>query len=96
MMSYRIERISENNLDDFLALYAIVHRVKPDKAKYKNKFNTTHTGIAYIGFLAYSNENEVSAFYGVFPTIFFLNGEKVLAAQSGYNDTSKTQKKRTF
>ncbi|MCB0512744.1 MAG: GNAT family N-acetyltransferase, partial [Bacteroidetes bacterium] len=48
-----------------------------------NKHNTLAFGVKNLGFLAYSEENEPAAFYGVFACQINFNGQIYLAAQSG-------------
>lgn len=93
-MEYRFERISKENLKDFLALYQATHNQEPDQKHYERKFDTAFTGASHIGFLAYSQSNEVAAYYGVFPTLCQLSGQQILAAQSGDTMTHPNHRRK--
>ena len=80
---YRFARLSDNNLSDLVLLYKSAFKSNVSADFFKNKFETTFTGITHLGFLAYANDNTPSAFYGVFPCFVELQGRKILTAQSG-------------
>ncbi|MGV9011300.1 MAG: GNAT family N-acetyltransferase [Flavobacteriales bacterium] len=84
-MDYYTERISDSNFPAFLEIFkAGFGRQAVDEQHFRYKFNTTNTGHRWLGFIAFQKEtNEPAAFYGVFPTIVTIEGEQVVAAQSG-------------
>ena len=91
---YRIERISPDNLNDFLSLYNIVYSQNATINKYQHKFNTKKFGAEYIGYLAYTNSGSPVAYYGVFPIQLYLHGNIILGAQSGDTMTHPLHRKR--
>lgn len=83
MSDYRIERINEDRLKDLLQLYKASFGKTYPIRYLQNKFNTQYTGISFVGYLAYDQENQAAAYYGVFPCYINYNGRQVLSAQSG-------------
>ncbi|MCI1754012.1 MAG: GNAT family N-acetyltransferase [Flavobacteriales bacterium] len=84
-MEYRTERISGSNFSAFMEIIdASFKNQALDEAYFRRKFDTTYTGHAWLGYLAFDQEtNEPAAYYGVFPTLVSQNGEAFVAAQSG-------------
>lgn len=78
---YRIERLTETRLADLTGLHEAVYQkpIAPDF--FRQKYNTAFTGVMYIGFFAYQ-DNQPAAFYGVIPCFMNCKGQSVLAAQS--------------
>jgi GNAT superfamily N-acetyltransferase len=63
----------------------------------EKKFDTDYTGASFIGYIAYAENDEPAAFYGVFPVMMIIDGKRVLAAQSGDTMTApKHQGKGLF
>ena len=91
---YRLERIAEEKIQDFISLFEAVHGVRLDYEKVKGKFATEFTGAKFIGYLAYSEDSEVVSYYGVFPTLVYINGAIVLAAQSGDTMTHPNHRRK--
>lgn len=83
MSDYRIERINEDRLKDLLQLYKASFGKTYSIRYLQNKFNTQYTGISFVGYLAYDQENQAAAYYGVFPCYINYKGRQVLSAQSG-------------
>jgi len=81
--NFHTERLSKKNLSDLDILYHTVYN-KPQPANYfAKKYDTAYTGVEYVGFIAYNEENLPIAYYGVIPC-FIRHGDKLfLAAQSG-------------
>jgi GNAT superfamily N-acetyltransferase len=87
---YRFERVSARNLADLLPIFESAFGSRPSFEKLAVKFDTTAFGAYTIGYIAYSTENnEPAGYYGVFPIRIRLNGNRVLAAQSGDTMTHK-------
>jgi len=50
-----------------------------------------------IGFIAKDPENDLAAYYGVFPMRMSINGRDYLVAQfRRYNDCAETSKKKVY
>ncbi|MFM9945323.1 MAG: GNAT family N-acetyltransferase [Bacteroidia bacterium] len=79
---YRIERISLEKLKDLSIIFKAINKVVSVETLIR-KFRTEAFGASYIGYIAYSEGGEPSAFYGVFPIIVSRGNEKILTAQSG-------------
>jgi hypothetical protein len=78
---YTVERLSRSNLPDLIRLHAAVYgELKP--AYFTSKYDTSYSGISYVGFLAYNNNRIPIAFYGVTPCFLIYREQKILAAQS--------------
>jgi hypothetical protein len=96
-MSYRIEKLTAENIHDLLYIYRDAFGREVDLKDLDDKLNTTFAGISYVGFTAYSEDNEPAAFYGVFPCFANYQGKRFLIAQSGNTMThSKHRGKGLF
>jgi hypothetical protein len=81
---YDIVRLNENNLSDLVILYKSAFNTNASLKFFKEKFDTSFTGLIHIGYLAYSKHDKMpAAFYGVFPCFVEFKSKKLLAAQSG-------------
>jgi hypothetical protein len=80
---YAIERISLANLHHVQTLYRAAFRKRVSLDFLRKKYSTKFTGAEVIGYLAFAPDRLPAAFYAVFPCFFRINGESVLAAQSG-------------
>ncbi len=83
MGEYRYKRVNETCYSDLVRLYESAFKQATTVAYYQNKFNTDYLGVKHLGFLAYDENNEPAAFYGVFPYMTEYKGKQYLAAQSG-------------
>jgi len=93
--NYKIVPYHNGLIDDFYALYQSVHKQLLAKEHFLTKGNTSFTGQPIIGFIAYERlTNQVAAFYGVYPVLVNLNGQWVLAAQSGDTLTHGNHRRR--
>lgn len=91
---YRIERISP---EAFPHLVTLMHRcfgARTSTERVRAKFNTLAFGAENIGFIAYADNGEPAAFYGVFPILVRVNGAIHLAAQSGDTMTDPAHQKK--
>jgi hypothetical protein len=79
---YRVERLTREKLADVAQLHAAVYRTLPDTDYFIRKYDTAYTGVAYVGFLAYSYDNIPVAYYGVIPCFIQDGNQVMLAAQS--------------
>lgn len=84
MSSYQFKRLDESNIKDLLFLYKHAFNAYADLNFIQKKYNTSFASVTHVGFIAYHTAtNEPSAFYGVFPIQVEINGQKIVAAQSG-------------
>jgi len=95
---YEVVRITKEGVKDICYLMNAVGNSETNEAWYQDKFNTSFTGVSFVGYVAYHIETkEPAAFYGVFPCFMMCNGKKTLVAQSGDTVTNpKHQKKGLF
>ncbi len=82
-MNYRIEQLDENNVADLKYIYKHAFGKDVETSYLLKKHNTSFVGTSNLGFIAYSEENEPAAFYGVFACEIEFNGQMYLTAQSG-------------
>jgi hypothetical protein len=78
---YKYERLSTNNINDLAKLFASVYGHEPSPDFFRNKYNTAYTGATYIGFIAYNKECVPISYYGAIPTLLWVDGRVILAAQ---------------
>ncbi len=82
-MAYRYEKISPDHIDDLIFIYRDAFGSEVDRSYIYHKQDTSAFGPSFVGYIAYSESGEPAAFYGVFPCLLSLDGQKYLAAQSG-------------
>lgn len=80
--TYTTERLGTNNIADMDLLYKAVYGQERPSGFFLNKYDTAYTGAEHIGYLAYNQQHQPIAFYGVIPTVLWYNGKMILAAQS--------------
>jgi hypothetical protein len=80
---YTFKRIEKKLLGDLQYIYQDAFSKSITTEFLAQKLDTSIFGLCYVGFIAYSSENEPAAFYGVFPCMVNYNGVKYLVAQSG-------------
>ena len=83
MSSYHFEKLTRDNLDDLIYIFKDAFGRSIDRAYTEKKQDTSAFGPSFVGYIAYSEEKEPAAFYGVFPCLALFNGNKYLVAQSG-------------
>lgn len=81
MSNYNFVRLNNDNFEDLINLF-IASGKRVNRKLLEKKYQTDYTGIQKIGYIAYDENNNPSAFYGVIPAIAKLNGEEILIAQS--------------
>jgi GNAT superfamily N-acetyltransferase len=97
MDEYKIERLTESKINDLFWLFKASSKGVTNVNEFVKKYDTKYTGVSYVGFLAYDNDNKPAAFYGVIPTVAYLNKKSVLIAQSADTLTHpKHQRKGLF
>lgn len=94
LKGYRVERISKERLVDLLVLFESAFNCKPTLSYLEQKFDTQEFGAAFIGHIAYSEDGEPAAYYGLFPIRFKLQDAVVLAAQSGDTMTHRNHQRK--
>ncbi|MBK7149202.1 MAG: GNAT family N-acetyltransferase [Bacteroidetes bacterium] len=82
-MSYRYERLSQNNINDLVDIYTDAFGKSVSQNFLNSKQDTSMFGPSYVGYIAYSEEGKAAGFYGVFPCMVTYKGNQYLAAQSG-------------
>ncbi len=82
MSNYSISRLDSQNLKHLYTLFAEVYRKKCKANYFEVKYNTGYTGAEFIGYLAFNEDYQPVAYYGVVPTLVSVTKKKVLAAQS--------------
>jgi GNAT superfamily N-acetyltransferase len=83
MNEYSFQRVSESNVDDLSSIYKDAFAKERKIDEFKQKQNTKVFGDSYVGFIAYDEQNNPAAFYGVYPCKIEYQGKYYLAAQSG-------------
>ena len=79
---FSIVRLSKDNLEDVAKLHAAVYGVAVNKDFFYKKYDTAYTGTENIGFIAYGENGQPVAYYGVIPCLITFNNQHILAAQS--------------
>jgi len=93
-VSYRIEKLSAENIRDLIPLYKEVFNEKVSQKFLLKKYDTRSVGPEFVGFIAYTPNGMAVAYYGVIPCFFQLNGKKVIAAQSADTMTHPHHRKK--
>jgi hypothetical protein len=91
---YTFRRITPELLVDLNRIFFETKGSGYDINYLRKKFDTSFSGISYVGYLAYSETGEPAAFYGVFPCLMEQNGKKFLVAQSGDTITHINHQKK--
>ncbi len=79
---YCFERLSKKNLSDLNVLHSTVYNKPHSTGYFLKKYDTAYTGVEYAGFIAYNNQHDPVAFYGVIPCFIRYNEQLLLTAQS--------------
>src|SRR4051812_25684876 len=80
--AYTIERLSQSNINHVALLHSMVYNRVPSIDFFLKKYETSYTGAAYIGYIAYNANRLPIAYYGVIPTLISYSDKTILAAQS--------------
>jgi len=80
---YNFERITKERLSHLVILYKAAFNKKISIDFLAKKFDTERLGTGYLGFLAYDENNEPAAYYGVFPYLVRNGNMNIVTAQSG-------------
>src|SRR6201996_4502952 len=77
-----IERLSKKNLSDLDKLHYEVYKKRQPAGFFEKKYDTAYTGVQHLGFIAYNENHNPIAFYGVIPCFIRYKDKLILAAQS--------------
>ena len=80
---YHYERLTMERLDALQYLYKDAFDTDVSIDFLKKKYDTSAYGIKYIGYIAYAEDGNPAAYYGVFPLHAQYKSNTILAAQSG-------------
>jgi hypothetical protein len=80
---YIFERANSQNIENLSIIFYETKGIDIPLNSIKKKFDTSYTGIDYIGFFAFTQDKKPAAFYGVFPCFLQIENKVVLSAQSG-------------
>ena len=79
---YHIERLSRGNLDALEKLYNATYGRSHPEGYFAKKYDTAYTGVEYLGYIAFNENQNPIAFYGVIPCLIRYADTLFLAAQS--------------
>jgi len=82
MEEYHFIRLAQSNVKDVYHLFKNSKRFSGSFNKYALKFDTKFSGVEYIGYFAYDQNNQPVAFYGVTPCFALADGKRILIAQA--------------
>jgi len=80
---YRFEKLESETVSDLIPIYQQAFGICITSDKLRLKQDTSVFGPSFVGYIAYAENNEPAAFYGVFPCLLEYKGQKYLVAQSG-------------
>ncbi len=80
---YVYRPLIHENFKDFARLYYAVYNYQPSVEEIQKKISALTDDAGCIGYLAYAEQNEVAAFYGVFPKPIRIGLSSIVGAQSG-------------
>lgn len=79
---YYIERLSKTNIESLEKLYNAVYGKSHPEGYYAKKYDTSYTGVEHIGYIAFNENKNPIAYYGVIPCFIRNVDTLYLAAQS--------------
>jgi hypothetical protein len=79
---YHIERLSKDNLPALDKLYNALYGKYRGDGYYAKKYDTSYTGVQHIGYVAFNENKNPIAFYGVIPCFIRYGDTLYLAGQS--------------
>src|ERR1700748_1364727 len=79
---YYIERLSRENIESLHKLYNEVYSRPQPGGYFVKKYDTSYTGVEHLGYIAFNENNNPIAFYGVLPCFIRNIDTLYLAAQS--------------
>ncbi len=87
--TYHFKRINSDSYKDLILISKSAFNINPGLEYYKRKNDTVYFGEPHLGYIAYSEDGEPAAFYGVYAHPMIIDGVKYIAAQSGDTMTHK-------
>ena len=91
---YKTEQITDNSYTEIQKLYKLSFNSFHSLDFIEKKYDTQGFGLKNIGLIAKSEENELAAYYGVFPIVLNYESEEYLIAQSGDTMTAPNHRKK--
>jgi len=91
---YHIKQISKEDIPAFTNLYNLVFNKKFNSDVFKKKFETNWAKRTYIGYLAFHENGEIAAYYGVYPSILKVNEKIHFSAQSAETMTHPNHRRK--
>ena len=91
---YKTELITDNSYTEIQKLYHLSFDFFHSLTYIKNKYDTECFGLKNLGLIAKNDNNELAAYYGVFPIILNYELEDYLVAQSGDTMTAPVHRKK--
>ena len=82
MKGYHIERLTKSNVNALEKLYHEVYGRSHPENYYAKKYDTSYTGVEFIGYIAFNERHNPIAYYGVIPCFIRHGDQLYLAAQS--------------
>ena len=82
-MSYSFKRVSSKRYKDLISIFKSAFNINVKESIIASKFNTPTGKRKDLGYIAYSEKNEASGFYGVYPCKVIIDKEVVMISQSG-------------
>jgi hypothetical protein len=89
-----LKRVDAGSQADLIPIFKSAFGQDPGINELSQKHSTDFAGCRDIGYIAYSENNQPAAFYGVFPLEVRINGTPFLVAQSGDTMVAKEHEKR--
>ena len=83
MEKYCFKKLSDKNIAHLIPIYRNAFGKEIEISALIQKQDTSAFGPSFVGYIAYAENNEPAAFYGVFPCLLEYKGQKYLVAQSG-------------
>ena len=82
-MSYTFSKLTSENQKDLIPIYLDAFGIEVSEEFLRSKQGTSFSGFEHVGFIAYDEQQQAAAFYGVYPCQVDYQGKKYLVAQSG-------------
>jgi len=93
-MSYHFKKIVPELYNDLIPLFKSAFNANVDIQSINNKQDTAFAGAKDVGYIAYSEKNEPSGYYAVFPLNLKINSKIILSSQSGDTMVHKSHQRR--
>ncbi len=87
---YSIHRVNKGHIDSLIEISTSAFSIIPEKSYYIDKNATSSFGEPYLGFIAFDQNGQPAAFYGVYACQVVKDGVVTNVAQSGDTMTHKS------